>query len=442
MLKNLFSNDIFVMASLATILICIIFLVLLVILKNYKPAIFLAVISPFISAVFVSISGFQTEASEGSYIRVFILFFVGCIGFYQFYKLRKTSEYKLPLHIKLFALYLLLALFSTVYSIDPQITLIRSSTFIMFFGFLLGLYYWIDDISDYSAVMNTVYFGIITILMINMAVFVVKNDIVWYRGGVRFCGLWGHPNVFGMFAMVSYPVFLWKWQTRKYYKFAHPVIFILIMMTFHLLTGSRGSLLAALSGFSLWLIVQGKKVKLAFLMLSLCLLGFILVFEMDEIKVFKRKTVQGSTILTLTGRDEFWAAMKILIMEKPLTGYGYGVGGKIWEDPRFHKEGHLLWSGSARTSLHSGYLSAIINIGFLAFIIWMYVLFQPIIKINRFKSKDIKAPLIFIMASCFILNFIESLIGGGSGPASVLFWIAWIIVARFNDNPKLSLEST
>jgi O-antigen ligase len=438
LINNLFSNDLFLLLTVSISFICIVFFATIFILRNYTIAIYLAIFSPFVSAIFVSILGFQTQATLGSYIRVLIIFFIGTIGFFTFFKLKNKPLKQLPLQIKLLAVYILLAVASTIYSIDPSMTIIRSTAFLMFFGFLLGLFYWIKDGSDYTAVMNIFYYAIISILVINISTFIVRNDLVWYRGGIRFSGLWGHPNVFGMFAMVSYPVLLWKWHSKNYSNITHPFIFIFIFMIFHVLTGSRGSLLASLSGFSIWLMVLGKKIKLGFLILSLCLFAFILLYDIDEFKMFKRATARGSTMLTLTGRDEFWSAMQILIIEKPITGYGYGVGGKIWEDPRFHKEGHLLWSGSARTSLHNGYLSSIINTGFPAFIIWIILLFRPLIYASRLKSKEETAPLIFIMMSCFILNIIEYLITGGNSPASVAFWIAWLILGRMIDLEKTS----
>jgi O-antigen ligase len=440
-LKDLLINDIFTQISIGIIILCIIILLALLTWKNYKIAIFLALISPLISAIFVSISGYQPQASIGSYIRVFLIFFVGTIGYFQYYKRRQLSEHKLPIEIKLLALYLFIAIGSTAYSLDPTITIIRSSTFFMLFGFLLGLYSWINTVSDFDATMNTIYYGIITIIILNLVVFIVNNDLVWYKGGTRFCGLWGQPNVFGMFAMVSYPVLFWKWQSKTYNQYLHPFIFTFILVLFHLITGSRGSILASVIGFIMWLIIQRAKIKLAFLLLSLCLVTFFFIYDIEEIRVFKRQTTSGSSVLTLNKREEFWSAMKILIIEKPITGYGYGIGGKIWQDPRFYKEGHKLWSGSARTSLHSGYLSAIINTGMLSFMIWIYILFQPVLKLKKYISNKIRAPIIFVMVSCFILNITESLIGGGSGPAAMMFWMMWIMAVRFNNDEGMSIQS-
>ena len=80
----------------------------------------------------------------------------------------------------------------------------------------------------------------------------------------------------------------------------------------------------------------------------------------------KIKRVGQNAGIYAVGNVGLWvfSFLIILIAERLLTGYGYSVGGKVFEDPRFYKGGMQLWSGNARESLHQGYLSICVEVGF------------------------------------------------------------------------------
>jgi len=142
-------------------------------------------------------------------------------------------------------------------------------------------------------------------------------------------------------------------------------------------------------------------------------------------------TRTNSTNLThLTGRPEIWTAGVILARERPILGYGYSVGGKIFEDPRFYNERSPLWTGNSRVSLHNGYLDVFIGIGSIGLIIFCISLFLPLWKCIRANSSEYKAFVITIMSMAMLSNLFESCIIGGRSIDSVVLWIAWVIAGR------------
>ena len=131
-------------------------------------------------------------------------------------------------------------------------------------------------------------------------------------------------------------------------------------------------------------------------------------------------------MLTLNGRDAFWEGAIAVIAESPWWGYGYDVGGAIWQDPRFANDGHL-WKASARNSLHNGYFNKIVSLGFLGFLIWLAAVLIPYWQTRKLPYYHLRAYILTVMSGSFILNLVESGIGNGAKAGDIPFWISWIV---------------
>ena len=116
-----------------------------------------------------------------------------------------------------------------------------------------------------------------------------------------------------------------------------------------------------------------------------------------------------------------------MVLEKPYTGYGFNVEGKIWEDPRFYDPKLTLWSGSSKTSLHNGYISIAVGLGFIGLFVWVILLFLPLFKFKmKYLSDDFNAALC-IMSVLFLSNFVEASIGANT----FMFWLSWVVVGIY-----------
>lgn len=399
--------------------------------KRYEITIFLIILSPWISAIFASDATMSAEEGTNiaSYIRVGLLLLIGGVGIFEFVKMKLTRYEKLPRHFILFALFVLMVVISTSYSIDKRYTLIRSVNFVSLFGFLLGLNSWVIDRNRLKTVLFVMYTAVCFCLIVNLISIAILPEIVWYlKDEIRFQGLAAHPNTMGGFCMVSYPILLWAYSRSRYNRKWMVIFLIIICLSFHLLTGSRTSFFASVIGVATWLVVKGRKGTLLAAVGITCVFALILICLKPSLPRFTREEV--SSVGTFTGRTEIWDAALTLALEKPIFGYGYGVSGKIFEDPRFYMDGYALWSGNARSSLHSGYLSVVIGLGLVGLSVFCILLFIPLWLAIRQHSDEYKAFVIALMLMCLITNFFESSIVEGSNIVSPFFWITWVIAGR------------
>ena len=396
--------------------------------KRYDVAVFLVGLSPWLSALFIPpYSDDLLEATLGSYLRIGILLWMGMVGAIQYIRFRLSHRENAPFHFVLFGLFLLFALISTSYSIDPKFSFIRSCSFIALFGFLIGLHCWLKDVQRFEQVLNTIFLLVCFFIIIDAMSVVIFPERAWgWEVNNRFQGLWTHPNTMGSICMISYPILLWKYSRCSPIKKSMIILLMIILGSMHLLTGSRGSLLATFFGTFVWLFVQKKKVKIMLLMGLIGILTLSIIYFRPP--SFGRE--EGAKFTDLTGRKQFWSGSYTLLMERPILGFGYGIEGKIWEDPRFFESKETLWSGSAKTSLHNGYISIAIGLGITIFFIWCIVLFFPLWQSMSLPSNEYKAFAYAVMIMCMVLNFFESVITDTSSLAAILFWIAWVLAGK------------
>ncbi len=364
----------------------------------------------------------------GSYIRVGLLLLIGTSGLIKYLLDRRLPERDLPMETKLLGLYCVYALISTIYSIDPYFTILRASSLAAFFCFLLGLHVWLTDAKKLERMFMVIFYLFAVVMVLNLVALIIFGDIVWLYGS-RFRGLWGHPNSMGIFAMISYPILLWKYSRSDFFGKWGCIILLMITVFLHLLTGSRSSIIASLIGVSVWYIVLRQKGRLVSILAMLVMFGAFAFFETSLRNVFQRETDSGKSITTLTGRTKFWRACATLISERPILGYGYGVGGKVWSDPRFNDPKLALWSGNARASLHNGYLSKAVETGTIGFILMLYLYVFPLWRCRILPPTYDKALVFAIISMGLVTNLVESTLGSAS-ILGIIFWLTWIVASR------------
>lgn len=398
---------------------------------RYEAALLLVVISPWVSAIFFSNSpsfDYQAEGGLGSYLRIGILALTGIAGVIKYLKLLPVNRGRISVHFILLGVFLLLAFVSVSYSIDKEFTFIRTASFLALGGFLLGLDSWLQSEKEFEASLNVVFFFIAFSVIVNsLALILLPGRVWWWEAEERFLGLWDHPNTLGGLCMVSYPVLMWKYRRAVSFNSKLFVIALgILTVILHYLTGSRTSIVVAIAGLITWYLVQRKLLK-AGIIAALFILLAVLVTQFKP-QVFQREGDSGIT--DLTGREGFWQGARILISERPLQGYGYSVEGKVWEDARFYDPKNSLWIGSSRASLHNGYISVVIGVGLLAFLLWCAVLILPLWRISFIPESDYKALIIALIIMILLSNFAETAITGGNSINSIFFWIAWVLAGR------------
>ncbi|MGE5350835.1 MAG: O-antigen ligase family protein [Acidobacteriota bacterium] len=398
---------------------------------RYEAALFLVIMSPWVSAIFFNNSpsfDYQAEGGVGSYLRIGILALTGIAGIIKYLRLLPVNRGRISVHFILLGVFLLLAFVSVSYSIDKEFTFIRTASFLALGGFLLGLDSWLQSQKEFEASLNVMFFFVALSVIVNsLALLLLPGRVWWWEAQERFLGLWDHPNTFGGLCMVSYPVLMWKYKRSETLNSKLLVIALgLLTVILHYLTGSRTSIVVAIAGLITWYLVQKKLLK-AGIIAALFILLAVLVTQFKP-QVFQREG--GSSIADLTGREDFWQGARILISERPLQGYGYSVEGKVWEDPRFYDAKNSLWIGSSRASLHNGYISVVIGVGLFAFLLWCAILILPLWRASFLPGSDYKALIIALIIMILLSNFAESAITGGNSINSIFFWTAWVLAGR------------
>jgi O-antigen ligase len=407
-------------------------------LKRYEIAIILILLSPWAHWLFtadVREGDIESMAPGlGTYIRISMVALAGILGVFQVLKLRARGPFKVPSYLPLLGGFVLFALLSTVYSIDKKYTLVRSFEFVFFFFFLLGFYHWLKDKTRLDKTLS-IYFGIITLgIFINLIVLVLLPSRVWsLTMPDRFQGLLDHPNTLGAFCMLSYPVLMWKYSRLGSVGKVLILFLFCLVLFMHILSGSRSSLVTSVLGFFAWFLISNRAglISLAkILSLTLIALFGVILLLQSRPASLKR---EAADVTNLTGRPEFWRGCIQLIKERPIAGYGYGIGGKIWSDPRFYRRGQFLWSGSARASLHNGYLSIAIGLGITGFLIWLSLILIPAWHVMRLSPCSYKALIAVIIFQGMVLNCFEtSIVSGSQIITSLVFWIFLIMAQRLS----------
>jgi len=326
------------------------------------------------------------------------------------------------------------ALLSTVYSIDVRYTLVRASESLLFFGFLLGFHYWLKDKARLDRALNIYCAIAICGVFVNIMAIVLFRDKVWcWSMPDRFQGLLGHPNIMGAFCMVSYPVLMWKYSGLNSAGKAAVGLLFCIVVGVHLMSGSRSSLAGAVFGCLIWRFILNRGadlrgwVRICTVVLVVLLCGAMLVRTKPA--AFQRD--DAAPITDLTDRPEFWRGCLVLAKERPILGYGFGVAGKVWSDPRFRRPGYFLWSGSAKSSLHNGYLTLLIGLGGVGVLLWLSSVVVPIRRVLFLRPSRYKALVLVICSQALLLSFFESALASYSqNYVAMLFWMCLLIAGR------------
>jgi len=397
-------------------------------LKRYEVGVFLMAMSPWVTTIFSPAfheGEGELEVGLGSYIRISLLVWLGLVGLVRFFSFRRKAATKVPAHLMLMGVYLAIGMMSTLYSIDPRFTIIRSVGAVAVFGFLLGLNSWLESDGTVDRVADTLFLLVCVGTVASVASLFLAPDRAWLLGGNRFQGLTGHPNVMGGFCMLSYPVILWRFGKAGISQRVLLLTLGIVVLYLHWLTASRGSMLAAVVGTCVWLLVLRKWVGLVAFVTAMAICGALVV----QLNPSRLDREENEDVTGLTGRPDFCMGCYQLIMERPLLGYGFGVEGKVWDDPRFNKSvqaGGGLWSGSAKASLHNGYLSVAIGSGITGWVLWCAAWLLPLCWCATGARSHNSALVLTTMSMLLVWNFVETEVTGPGGGTQTVFWLMWV----------------
>lgn len=267
-------------------------------------------------------------------------------------------------------LYFLVAAVSTVWSASALNTAGKVLEVAVAFGLVWALVVREDNVDAIKRTIKFVLFLETCLILVAISGFLLVPSVFsdnLTRPGFFFRGTmiapFGGPNGFsavgamlGSFALASY------FQTPKGQPKAHWVALLMVGSVSTTLSSGRQGVLIWLVGISIIMILFRRELFLLFvapMAVGMVMLNWDIVWG-----IVSRNQVSGS-LNTLTGRTTLWAAGMDAFFQRPITGWGFGAGSRFVALRAIGKD-YL-------THIHNGFIEALIGVGLLGFIPFIYV---------------------------------------------------------------------
>jgi len=238
-------------------------------------------------------------------------------------------------------LYLLLAILSSLWSVQPLLTLFRSGQALIFFLLVVNALRLTPSYEDW--VRFQLLFGVVLILC---ATYTFAQDVYPAAGlSVKSLHGWGFPHCLASLFFIGLPLRNQSWGPLLYL-----ILIVLVVST------AAKAYIALVIGF--WFFVYFSDSPSRNILLwaaSFVLLILLLFFPMEALRLFfPGKDIQ--MILTGHGRLPVWETMaEEFVVHRPVLGYGFGAGDKL---------SYLSEGLSFRIShSHNIVLAAVMNLG-------------------------------------------------------------------------------
>lgn len=226
-----------------------------------------------------------------------------------------------------------------------------------------------------------------------------------YEGQVVWSGVVNSKNSLGFWSAISVLLFLTlsdsvnTFLTRlMFYALAAVAFFVLIQ------SNSATSLLAMVIAGSLSLYLYlAFRFQLGFVRMSVMAVLFIGLISLVISNIDTAELLGRSN--DLTGRGEVWAQTWKLIIQRPLTGYGYGSlwfpnDESIWIQQRYTDFSWVVYHA------HNGFLQVASEVGLPLSVIALLMVVQQLIEIFYCQYERQQVGVLFVLA--FVITFLIS----------------------------------
>ncbi|MGC1679705.1 MAG: O-antigen ligase family protein [Candidatus Binataceae bacterium] len=351
---------------------------------------------------------------------------------------------------RLYCMYLAWAAFTIVYSIAPAYSAARLIEATLVIAALVAAVARIHSADDVERLLSHFFLGceLIT-LAIAVSFVALPHAIAWVSpidsltpdilaemhrmgqrvGGLdRFRAIFNGPNDVGAFMLITVGVGLARWPRIHGRDRIITTCTILAALTFGAIADSRSPFAALLVGIVLYLVWKKGFRGVLYIVGAGAICAIVLAGAGHDLGRY----VDRGDVTTLTGRTEMWGFVVHSIRDRPLFGYGYEVGGAIFDSPYFP-----LWWGpwdqGPHVSVHNGYLAHAVGVGIPVTIFWLYIMLRPWIFI--LKQRDdawlLKPVLFLVLVPILIHNLTEVMADDATGTVGFLFGLVWVIAERY-----------
>jgi exopolysaccharide production protein ExoQ len=334
---------------------------------------------------------------------------------------------------------ILLPAVSIVWSFDPDTTIKNSFTLFgssLFGVYLASRYSFKDQLkliswSAYIMIFSSIIFAIA------LPKYGLMSDL--HQGKWR--GVFLHKNGLGNATSISSIVFL----IRAYsHQGKNRLIWVGLglSLVLLLLSGSTSSLIVCLlliTGFFLFQILRWSYFKMIPTVLAIATIGAGINFWLANNSSILFGAVGKDA--TLTGRKDLWLLVWDMIWKQPWLGYGYGAFWRGYDGP----SATIWWSTTfAPGHAHSGYLTLLLDLGFMGLaIFWIGFGFNTIkslVFMHLSRSSEDTWPLIFLLYLLIINQSESALMGPNSTDWVFYVAISFVLDEKVRLNQILTRE--
>lgn len=240
----------------------------------------------------------------------------------------------------------------------------------------------------------------------------------------RMHGIFVNPNMIGMLAALTIPL---SWALFNHRR-SKPYIAGAVLAVVALLLCESRAPLVALAVAAAWVIIRTPSVRLPILkvtyLAALATASYLFVAVVVraaplpdlQVSALGRFTAdEGGDVLNQRGT--IWDIAMSLWLERPLTGYGYGI------TPELMTGAYASTAyGSTWTSIHNGYLQWLLEMGLFGVLPMALVLFVALAA--AWRATTLPAALMgAVVAGGLTVQLAESATFGTGQPFPYLFWM-------------------
>lgn len=160
-----------------------------------------------------------------------------------------------------------------------------------------------------------------------------------------------------------------------------------------------------------------RKFLFVFLFLALCASPILMLVDMEKGRETTSSIIRYESVGNLSGRVDLWKRGWAAFLEQPLLGYGFTTGASGLSDSAVKDSREL-----GRTTLHNGYMQALLDSGLLGFMCYITFISLALWKIYH-NDPGRHFPIEFFSLHFLVLaNLNESMIYSASVFHNIIFW--------------------
>lgn len=309
---------------------------------------------------------------------------------------------------------LLTAFISSVYSINPNLTLQRSlSMAFVVIGFSISLPMYMSNRAEMENRLKRIIGIVIFVVVLGTLVYIRQGT--FYEGGSSLVtGLFVNPNMQGLVCMVLFfPTFWWWQQSRGGTTKSFAAISALVVAALIISSGSRASILGSLCGVLVmtWFEGRASGKNLLFLVFGLVIITAIAFPDLD---------LAGKILSTDdAGRYALWQQAFDLGSRSPILGVGFGAASSL---------GTEFYLGA-----HNSYLYMFVELGivgvFLGVLVFALVLLRVFVSESAVRGDALVAALAGAVVAGLVDSFFEDGLFSFGQSSTVLIWLFLALLA-------------